>query len=124
MIYQILVDLLVVLHGLFILYVLLGALLNYKYPRLMRLHIPVVIWGVLVEYFHWICPLTPLEKHFRTLAGNGSYEGDFIEHYLVPIIYPENLTDEFQFVFGSLVVIINGVLYGLLIVRWKRNGNR
>ena len=120
MIYRILADILVVLHGLFILYVLFGAFLNFKWPKMIWIHLPIMIWGVLVEYYHWICPLTPLENYFRQLAGEGGYEGGFIEHYIIPVIYPENLTPQFQVFFGSLVVILNLVVYGFYFYRLKR----
>lgn len=120
MIFRIIADILIVLHGLFILYVLFGAFLNFRWQKLVWLHLPVMIWGILVEYMHWICPLTPLENYFRRKAGTGVYEGDFIDHYIIPLIYPENLTPQFQVVLGSLVIVLNLVIYGFFWYRIRR----
>ena len=122
MVYQIIADILIVIHGVFILYVLFGAFLNFRWPKLIWWHVPAIIWGALVEYMHWICPLTPLENYFRHKAGIGVYEGDFIEHYIIPLIYPPDLTPQFQVWFGSLVIALNVVVYGLHFYRWKRKG--
>ncbi|MBI9061321.1 MAG: DUF2784 domain-containing protein [Marinilabiliaceae bacterium] len=120
MIFRIIASILVLIHGLFILYVLFGAFLNFKWPKMIWIHLPMVIWGALVEYMHWICPLTPLENYFRQKARTGVYEGDFIEHYIIPLIYPENLTPQFQVVFGSLVVVLNLVVYGFFWYHIRR----
>ncbi|TAJ09414.1 DUF2784 domain-containing protein [Marinilabiliaceae bacterium JC017] len=121
MIFQILADLTIIIHGLFILFILFGALLAFRWKRIIWFHLPLAIWGAMVEYFHWICPLTPLENHFRRLSGEAGYEGDFIEQYLIPVIYPENLTPQFQIIFGSIVVVINLIIYSSLVYKWKKN---
>ena len=120
MIYRILADLMVVLHGLFILSVVFGGFLVLKWRKLIWAHLPVVIWGALVEFAGWICPLTPWENHFRMKAGEAVYEGDFIGEYILPLIYPEELTRGIQIVLGSLVVIINVVVYAIVVVRYIR----
>ena len=98
-------------HLLFIVFVICGGLLVIRWPRSAVVHLPVAVWGSAVEIFGWICPLTLLENHFRLLAGNSSYSGDFIARYLIPLIYPENLTATMQQVFGGLVIIINLIFY-------------
>ena len=110
-------DLLVILHLAFILFVMLGGLLLFRWPWVAWLHLPAVAWGALIELIGWICPLTPLEQRFRQAAGEAGYSGGFIEQYLLPLIYPDNLTREIQLALGMLVIIFNAVIYGLW---WRR----
>ncbi len=117
--YKILADTIVIIHCLFIAFVIFGGLLIIRWPRTAYVHVPAAIWGVAVEFFGWFCPLTPLENHFRFLAGKGSYEGDFIEKYLLPLIYPENLTPSIQQILGMMVVIINFIVY-IIAIRKRR----
>lgn len=113
-------DALVVAHFLFIFFVVAGGALVIFWPRVSWLHLPAALWGAVVEFAGWICPLTPLENHFRALAGAATYSGDFVAQYLLPLIYPENLTRETQIVLGLLVVIINIIFY-LLAVKKHRS---
>ena len=119
MAYHLLADLIVILHLSFVLFVLFGGLFVLRWPRLIGLHLPAVAWGVIVEFTGWICPLTPLENWLRTQGGEASYAGDFILRYFVPLLYPEGLTHTIQIVLGTLVLAINGAVYGLL---WRRRG--
>lgn len=118
-----LANALVLLHLAFILFVVAGGLLVAWKPSLAWLHVPAVAWGALIEFMGWICPLTPLENHFRRLAGETGYESGFIEHYLLPLIYPEMLTAGMQYVLGALVLAINFLIYFWLWRRgtWKAN---
>jgi hypothetical protein len=111
-------DLLVILHLLFILFVLLGGLLVVRRRWWALLHLPAVAWGVLLEFNGWICPLTPLESHFRQAAGASGYSGGFVDHYLIPLIYPDGLDRELQFILGSFVIALNLAVY--LPLLWKR----
>ena len=111
-------DALVVLHLAFILYVVFGGLLVLRWPRSAWLHLPAAAWGAYVEFTGKVCPLTPLEQAFREKAGDASYSGGFIEHYLLPLIYPANLTPATGIVLGSLVLAVNAVVYGLVL--WRR----
>ncbi|MNZ79669.1 hypothetical protein D3C78_982790 [compost metagenome] len=120
MLYRLAADAVLVLHLGFILFVVFGALLLLRWPRLAWLHLPAVAWGAYIEFSHGICPLTPLENRLRRLAGDEGYSGGFIEHYLVPLIYPGNLTDSMQLLFGLIVVLLNGALYGWLLLRGRR----
>ncbi|MBI5721999.1 MAG: DUF2784 domain-containing protein [Burkholderiales bacterium] len=118
-----LADALLVLHGLFIVWVVLGALAVWRWPRLAWLHLPAAAWGVWIEWSGRICPLTPLEWRLRAAAGQGG-EGrasGFIEHYLTAAIYPEGLTRELQWALGALVLLVNLALYGMA-VRRRRAG--
>ncbi len=121
MLYSILSRLIVLLHFAFILFVLFGALLVLKWPKIVWVHIPLALWGIIVEYFNFICPLTPWENNFRRLASSTVYKSGFIEHYIIPLMYPEGLSRNLQFILGSLVVIINLLIYGFIIYRSFRN---
>ena len=98
-VYNVLANAILLAHLLFIAFVICGGLLVIYWPRWAVVHLPAAVWGAVVEIFGWVCPLTPLENHFRLLAGNSSYSGDFIARYLIPVIYPENLTATMQQVF-------------------------
>ena len=120
MIYRALADLVLVVHLAFVLFVVLGGLLVLKSPRAAWLHVPAAIWGVLIEYTGWICPLTPLENSFRARGGEAGYSGGFIEHYIQPLLYPAGLTRSTQVVLGSLVLVLNLTAYGIVVSRMKR----
>ncbi|MGF1546668.1 MAG: DUF2784 domain-containing protein [Thiotrichales bacterium] len=118
MLYRLLADGVLVLHLAFIVFAVLGALAVLRWPRLIWLHLPAVAWGAWIEFSGGICPLTPLENHFRNLAGLAGYDGGFIEHYLLPLIYPHELTRAMQWLFGAIVLTVNAALYG--VWWWRR----
>jgi hypothetical protein len=113
-------DLLVLAHLAFILFVCLGGLLAIRRPRWAWLHVPAAAWGVLVEFSGWVCPLTPLEGWLRGLAGEIGYRGGFVEHYLIPLIYPPGLTASAQWALGGFVAAVNAMLYAIAWRRWRR----
>ena len=117
MIYSFLADLLMLFHLVFILYVMAGALLIFKWPKTLWLHLPSCFWGMTVEFTGWICPLTTWEIQLRRLAGEEGYTGSFIEQYLIPIIYPSGLNREIQMLLGSTVLIVNLSLYTLILIK-------
>ncbi|VVM53086.1 hypothetical protein PS862_00341 [Pseudomonas fluorescens] len=119
MLYRIAADGLVLFHLLFILFVLFGGLLVLKWRHLIWWHLPAAVWGVSVEVFHWPCPLTEWENLMRHGAGQIGYGGGFIEHYLLPVIYPAGLTPAIQLGLGSVVLAINVLVYARLIRVWK-----
>ena len=118
MVYRTGADIVLVLHFLFVLFVVAGAFLLLRFPRIAYLHIPVALWGVFVEVSGRLCPLTILENHWRHSAGQEGYSSSFIEHYLMPLIYPAELTREIQFGIAAIVALINGAVYGWLMYRW------
>lgn len=120
MTYRVLADGVLLLHLLFILFVVGGGLLVLRWPKLAWVHLPVALWGALIEFVGWICPLTPLENALRRLAGEAGYRGGFIEHYLLPIVYPGALTREIQLGLGLAVVVINAAVYALVLRRGPR----
>ena len=119
MIYRALADLVLVVHLAFVAFVVLGGFLVLRYPRLVWVHLPAAIWGVLIEFAGWICPLTPLENAFRVRGGEAGYGGGFIEHYVLAALYPAGLTREVQFLLGSVVLAINVAIYVVVIRRHK-----
>ncbi|MBL8986733.1 MAG: DUF2784 domain-containing protein [Gemmatimonadetes bacterium] len=121
MIYDWLADLTLLVHLGFIGFVAAGGLLVLRWRRLAWLHLPAAIWGVAIEVGGWICPLTPLENHWRRKAGQAGYEGGFIEHYLTAAIYPEGLTRTAQWLIALGVLAINLAVYAVV---WRRRAAR
>jgi len=117
-------DIVVLLHLGFILFVALGGLLVLRWPRLAWAHLPAAVWGALVEFTGWICPLTPLENRLRVAAGDLAYTGGFIERYIVPIVYPTGLTRGMQLALGTAVIVINLAIYCRLLNRRWANYQR
>lgn len=118
MLYRLLADVVVILHLAFVVFVLFGGLLVLWKPRIVWLHLPAMTWGAAVEFTGWLCPLTPLEQWLRMQGGESSYRSDFIEQYVLPALYPAELTREMQLVLGMLVVMVNVGIYGWLL--WRR----
>ena len=114
-------DALVVLHLGFVLFVVLGGLLVYRRPGWAWVHVPAFAWGAVIEFNNWVCPLTPLEQRWRSAAGEDAYSGGFVEHYLLPLLYPEGLTREIQVGLGLFVLGINALVYGVWVWRqWQK----
>lgn len=124
MIYDILADAVLVIHLGFVVYVVAGALMAYRWPRTAWIHLPALAWGVWIELSGGICPLTPLENHLRRLGGGGGYEGGFLWHYLGPVLYPAGLTRTTQVVLGLTALAWNVLLYAMLLVRLRRMRSR
>ncbi len=106
-----LADLLVLMHLCFVLFVVFGGLFAWRWRWVIGLHLPAAVWGALIEFFSWECPLTPLENELRHKAAQTGYEGGFIDHYLLPILYPAGLGREIQILIGLFVVVSNVLIY-------------
>ena len=119
MLYRALADLIVVLHVLFVAFVVIGGLLVLRWPRVAWAHVPAALWGALIELTGWICPLTPLENTLRARGGEAGYRGGFIEHYILPMLYPAALTRGVQYGLAALVVAINLTVYAVLLARMR-----
>lgn len=115
-------EAIVILHLGFIIFVVMGALLVLKRRWILFLHIPAALWGALIEFQGWGCPLTPLENSLRAAAGQAGYSEGFIGHYLLPIIYPGSLTPELQITLGIIVIAVNLALYGWVIIKRRKLG--
>ncbi|QKH38587.1 DUF2784 domain-containing protein [Achromobacter pestifer] len=118
--YRLLADLVLIVHGLFVAFVVFGGLLALWKRWIAYLHLPALAWGALVIGMGWICPLTPLEISLRQQAGQQGYGGGFIEHYVLALIYPEGITRGTQIVLAALLIVGNIVVYAL----WARRGRR
>lgn len=115
--YRLAADLLVIAHLAFVAFVVFGGLLALRWKRLVVLHLPALVWGIYTELFGVICPLTPIEVHLRQLAGQNGYPGDFLLHYLLPVLYPPELTRTVQVWLAVAALIPNLLIYSLLVRR-------
>jgi hypothetical protein len=120
MVYRVLADFVLVLHLAFIIFVVAGGLLALRWRRAPLLHLPAALWGVFIEISSGICPLTPLENALRGAAGTSGYSGGFIEHYIVPTIYPPTLAQPTQLALAGFVVAANVLVY---LVVWRRHSS-
>jgi hypothetical protein len=120
--YSLLADLVMLVHGLYVLFVVCGGLAVLRWTWLARLHLPAAVWGVLIELGGWVCPLTYLENFWRQLAGESGYTGSYIRHYLEPVLYPLGLTRTTQVFLGLLALLLNLAVYTVLLQRLRRKG--
>lgn len=118
MIYRLLADSVLILHLLFIGFAVFGGLFALRSHWIALAHLPAACWGAFIELTGGLCPLTVLEVEFRRCAGDAGYSGSFIEHYLLPVIYPAGLTRDIQFGLAGFVILINVAIYGVLVYRW------
>lgn len=116
-----LADGLVLAHLGFVVFVVFGALAVVRWPRLAWVHVPAVVWAILVEVHAWICPLTPWEQALRERAGSGTYRGGFVDHYVMPVLYPQGLTSDTQLLLGVALMVLNALAYAWL---WRRRARR
>ena len=119
MLYRFLADAVVVIHFGFVLLVVAGGFLVLRWPRAAWIQLPAAVWGVIVEWAGWVCPLTPLENWLRARGGGAGYAGGFVEHYLLPVLYPASLTRGVQMLLGAAVLASNLVAYALVLMRSK-----
>jgi len=124
MVYRALADLVLVRHLAFIIFVVAGGLLALRWRWTPLLHLPAALWGIFIEVSGGVCPLTLLENALRRTAGSSGYSGGFIEHYLVPVVYPSALTHPVQLGLAGLVVAVNLLVYLLLLRKYSRTHNR
>jgi hypothetical protein len=120
MLYGLIADAIVVLHLAFIAFALLGVIAVNYWPRLIWVHIPVVVWSALINLTQTVCPLTPLEISMRRKAGEQGYGESFIEHYLVSLVYPPLDVPQLWLWTGLFVVGLNGAGYAWLVQRRHR----
>lgn len=119
MLQRVLADLVLIVHLAFILFVALGGALALWRAKAALVHLPALAWGVAITFGGWICPLTPLEVSLRRAAGEAGYSGGFIEHYLLPVIYPGGLTRPLQAALGVALLALNLAVYALVWRRWR-----
>jgi hypothetical protein len=119
MLFRLLADATVVVHLLFVAFVVCGGVLVLRWPRVAWVHLPAAAWGAWVEFAGWICPLTPLENWLRIQGGSATYTTGFVERYLLPVLYPASLSRDVQWTLGLLVILLNGIVYAV-VVRSRR----
>ena len=119
--YEFAADLTLIVHFAFIIFVVFGALLFFVSTKIIYVHVPALIWGIYIEITHSICPLTYLENWFLQKANLTTYSEGFIQNYLVPIVYPKNLTDDLQTYLAIVLIVANMIMYGLIISKSKKN---
>jgi hypothetical protein len=118
MLYTVLADMTVLIHSLFVLFVVFGGLAVLRLRWVIWLHLPAAIWGGVIELIGCVCPLTYLENYLRRMGGESGYSGTFIERYLEPVLYPLGLTQKSHIILGISVVFVNVLIYLQL---WRLN---
>ena len=118
--YEFLANLTLIIHLIFILFVIFGGLLFFIFSKIIYIHFPALMWGIYLELTSSICPLTYLENWFLSQGQLTTYSNSFIQNYVLPIIYPENLTADLQIYLGTTLIIINIFIYGLILLKFKR----
>ena len=119
--YEIAADLTLIIHFAFIIFVVFGALLFFVSTKIIYIHLPALFWGIYIELTHSVCPLTYLENWFLNKANLTTYSEGFIQNYLVPIVYPVNLTKDLQIYLGTALIVINVVIYAFIYNKMKKN---
>ena len=118
MLYRLLADLVVVVHLAFIVFVAAGGLLAWRWPWLLRLHVPSVLWAAATITVGVPCPLTGLERFLHDLAGEPTYAGGFVDRYVEGVVYPESLTPLLR----ALVALAIAVGWAGLLRRRRETG--
>ena len=118
--YELAADLTLIVHFAFIIFVVFGALLFFVSTKIIYVHVPALIWGIYIELTHSVCPLTYLENWFLQKANLTTYSEGFIQNYLVPVVYPMNLTDDLQTYLAIVLIVANMLMYGLIISKSKK----
>jgi hypothetical protein len=122
MLYGVLADLIVVVHLAFVLFAVLGGLLALRWKSLAWIQVPAFLWATLIEFAGWVCPLTPLENWLLEKSGDITYPSGFIEHYILPLLYPAMLTRSLQIILGLCVLAVNLGIYAWVL--WRPTQNR
>lgn len=121
MTYRVLADAVALFHAAFVVFVVAGGLLVVRWRRLALVHVPAAVWGALIEFGGWICPLTPLENYLRGRAGEAGYSGGFVEHYVLRALYPGGLTPAIRWTLGLFVIVVNVTAYSYILRARRRN---
>ena len=124
MLFKVGADFLLLVHLAFICFVLLGGFLLLRWRWLIVVHIPALLWAILLEFQGWNCPLTPLEQALRSLGDQQGYTGGFIQHYILALIYPAALEQDIQFILGVLLILINTCIYLWIALKFNRKNRR
>ena len=120
MIYRLLADLVLVLHFAFVVFAVFGGALVLRYPNMLKVHLLALSWAIVVQWADWVCPLTPLENYLRGLGGEAGYDGSFVEHFVLKILYPQELTPELRTMLGLALIIMNVAVYTFVMAGKRR----
>jgi hypothetical protein len=120
MIYRLLADLVLVLHFAFVIFAVFGGALVLRYPNMLKVHLLALSWAIVVQWADWVCPLTPLENYLRGLGGEAGYDGSFVEHFVLKILYPQELTPELRTMLGLVLIIMNVAVYTFVMAGKRR----
>ena len=120
MIYRLLADLVLVLHFAFVIFAVFGGALVLRYPNMLKVHLLALSWAIVVQWADWVCPLTPLENYLRGLGGEAGYDGSFVEHFVLKILYPQELTPELRTMLGLALIIMNVAVYTFVMAGKRR----
>lgn len=104
MVYRVLADAVMFVHFAFILFVAVGALLTWGWPRVAWAHVPALAWGAGTVTVGFPCPLTNLEKALERRTGGDSYNGGFIDQYLEGVVYPDEYSSMLRALAAVLIV--------------------
>ena len=121
--YEFAANLTLTVHFAFIIFVVFGALLFFVAKKFFYVHIPALIWGIYIELTHSVCPLTHLENWFLQKANLTTYSEDFLQNYVLPIVYPKNLTEDLQTYLAIVLIVANTIMYGFIISKSKKKMN-
>jgi hypothetical protein len=116
--YRVAADAVVVVHFGFVVFVVIGGLLALRWPRVLWVHVPAVLYSVFIIAFSITCPLTPLERNLRERGGQGRYGESFIERYVEGVLYPGDMLRLAQGV--AAVVVLGSWIAGALVRRSRR----
>ena len=116
--YEFFANLTLIVHLIFILFVVFGGLIFFIFPKIIYIHLPALLWGIYIELTNSVCPLTYLENWFLNKAELATYSNGFINNYLYPIIYPEGLTNYTQIYLGITLIVINILIYGFILKKF------
>ena len=119
--YELFANLTLIIHLIFILFVIFGGLLFFIFTKIIYIHLPALLWGIYIELTNSVCPLTFLENWFLYKGELTTYSNDFINNYLFPIIYPGSINNEIQIYLGLSLIVINILIYGLIYKNLKKN---
>ena len=122
--WRVLADAVVLLHLAFVVFAVAGGLLALRWRWVALLHLPALAWAAFVEFSGRTCPLTPLENALRAAGGEAGYEGGFVEHYLLPVLYPADLTRGLQWALGTGLVVFNLAVYAAVVWQARRHSFR
>jgi hypothetical protein len=117
MLASLLADLILVGHLGIIAFAVFGALLALRWGWAPLVHLPALAWTAYIGLSAGICPLTLLENSLHQAAGESGYSSSFIEHYLVPLVYPPGLTSGAQLWLAASLLLLNGLFYAYVVAR-------